>query len=623
MTKIRLSLSVVALSSFACMYGGAASDYEPATPNPNRTSRVTPAATPSADPSPQPEAPPPPVRVDAPAEAKAMAAKRPATRAPRTAEKPKGAASNAGVLASLGYGRGAGGAATGGELGGLADGSIGSAPTKSGKKQMRRLVAPKPSMQPPRDYMAHVSADEDGMTGDFSEREVPEANAPTLTAQDNLSTFAVDVDTAAYSIARRSLNANRMPTASLVRVEEVLNYFRYDYDAPNDAPFSIQLDGAQSPVENSKHLLRVGIQARIVEDADRLPSNLVFLVDTSCSMTSGDKLALAKRSLETAVDHLGPKDKVAITTYAGGVRLVLKPTSATNKQVIKRAIRNLRTAGGTAMESGMMLAYKQAASMLAPNTNTRIVVLSDGDANIGSTSHREILKSVRGYVSEGVRLSTIGFGDGNYKDEMMEQLANDGNGNYYYIDSDRMADRVFGRDLTKMLQDVAQDVKIQVDFNPEAVTAYRLVGYENRNIADEDFRNDRVDAGEIGAGHQVTALYELTLKTNAQGELATVRVRSKQPLASRAVETAHRIDVRSVKRAFNDAPSDLRFATAVMGGAELLRHSPHADAWSFDRVISMIDDAAGASDPDRAEFARLMNVARRLSGSRNRHYSTR
>jgi len=221
---------------------------------------------------------------------------------------------------------------------------------------------------------------------------------------------------------------------------------------------------------------------------------------------------------------------------------------------------------------------------------------------------------VQGYVSEGVFLSTIGFGHGNYKDAMMETLANRGNGNYYYVDSERMAERVFARDFFKMVQDVAQDVKIQVDMNPRAVAAYRLIGYENRDIADRDFRNDKVDAGEIGAGHQVTALYEVILTEDPEAKLATVRVRAKRPRGTVAKEVAFEVGTALVRREFAQAPEDLRFATAAMGGAELMRHSPHAEGWSYGQVIQIVSGTRPYDEPDRAEFLSLMKKAAHLSG---------
>lgn len=462
----------------------------------------------------------------------------------------------------------------------------------------------------------------EGTTGDFEGREDHRISSMRRTSEETTSTFAVDVDTAAYSIARRSLQSNRMPTPTLVRVEEFINFFRYDYDPPTREAFSIHLDGARSPVDASKHFVRVGLQSKAVSAAERLPTNLVFLMDTSCSMTSGDRLAMAKKSMEVALEHLGEKDQVAITTYAGGVSMILPPTRVTdqNRSKILRAMRSLQTSGGTAMASGITFAYQQAARMLAPNTNTRIIVMSDGDANIGATTPDQILAQVKGYVSEGVRISTIGFGDGNYKDAMMEKIANAGNGNYYYVDSLAHADRVFGQDLTKMVQDVAQDVKIQVEFSKSSVRSWRLVGYENRHIANQDFRNDAVDAGEIGAGHQVTALYEVELEPGATGALATVRVRAKEPGGTRASEVERTLEVARVDRAFTLTSKTMKVAVASMATAELLRHSPWSDAWTFDRVASILEDLPNRGR-DETELLGLVKKAKSLSGSRGERLS--
>lgn len=440
---------------------------------------------------------------------------------------------------------------------------------------------------------------------------------------DHLSTFAIDVDTAAYAIARRALVSGAMPNPSLVRPEEFLNYFAYDYRPPKlrEALFSIEVDGAESPLEpeardERPHLLRVGLMARPLTGRDRRPANLVFLVDTSCSMTSVDKLELAKKSLSFAVGHLQPEDRVAITTYAGGVRLVLPPTFVRHRERIFAALDELTSSGGTAMGSGLRLAYEQASDMRSPETITRIIVCSDGDANIGLTQPDALLDEVRRYVDEGITLSTIGFGDGNYRDAMMEQLANRGNGNYFYVDSERQAARVFGRDLDKMIQDVAKDVKIQVAFDTAVVRRYRLVGYENRAVADEDFRDDAVDAGEIGAGHQVTALYELELAPHASGRLGTVRVRAKRIGTEVAKETSLTIDTSMVMRPFARAPADLRFAAAVVGAAELLRQGPRAERWSYRQVRSIAGGARPERDPDRQEFLALVERAEALDVTR-------
>ena len=454
----------------------------------------------------------------------------------------------------------------------------------------------------------------------FSGRPDARVNPMIDTRRDALSTFAIDVDTAAYSIARRSLTSERLPTPSLVRVEEFVNFFRYRYESPTERNqlFSIEATGAQSPVDREKHLVRIGVQARNVSDRARKPVNLVFLVDTSGSMSSRDKLELAQRALSRAVERLDERDQVAITTYAGSVRLVLPPTSGAEKGAIKRALRGLRSGGGTAMNDGMRLAYEQARAMTDAGEVTRVIVCSDGDANIGPGSPQAILDTVGRYVDEGIRLTTIGFGTGNYQDYMMEQLANRGNGNYFYIDSMRQADRVFGRDLFKMLEDVAQDVKIQVAFNPGQVSAYRLVGYENRDVADEDFRNDAVDAGEIGAGHQVTALYEVMLTGGGDGPIAEVRVRAKRPLGAVAKETSFALHRRHVDRSFEAADPDFQFAVAAMAGAELLRRSPYAPGWTYGRVIEIARRADARRDPDRAEFVALMQTARNLTATAQR-----
>lgn len=478
------------------------------------------------------------------------------------------------------------------------------------------LVAPaKKGRRGPPPAPAWMQQGDSAPGGDFEGR-AARVNDFTETSQDHLSTFAVDVDTAAYSIARRTLKSNRMPTPSLVRVEEVLNYFEYDYPAPKSPRelFSISADGAESPVHGNRHLLRVGIQAKALSQLTRKPLNLVFLVDTSGSMQSRDKLGLTKTALAHAVDQLDDRDRVAITTYAGGVRLVLPPTSGANKHEIKAALRRLRSGGGTAMSSGLELAYREASKMLRDDAVTRIIVCSDGDANIGAARPDEILERIGKYVSEGVFLSTIGFGHGNYKDAMMEKLANKGNGNYFYIDSERQAERVFARDFIEMVQDVAQDVKIQVDMNPEAVASYRLVGYENRDVADRDFRNDAVDAGEIGAGHQVTALYEVVLREQPADRLATVRVRAKKPRGTVAKEVAFDVQTRMVTRTFESAPEDLRFAVAAMGSAELMRRSPHAEGWSYAKVIEIISGTRPYDEPDRAELLSLMKRAALLRG---------
>lgn len=432
--------------------------------------------------------------------------------------------------------------------------------------------------------------------------------------EDNLSTFAIDVDTASYAIARRKILEGTLPPSAGVRVEEFLNYFRYEYPSPETGVLAVHLDAAPSPFTAGRHLLRVGVQGKRLSVAERKPARLTFLVDVSGSMQSPDKLPLAQRALRILVDNLKDGDSVALVTYAGGVRLVLPPTGLEQKAKIVSAIEELRAGGSTAMASGIQLAYQQAARSLDAKSISRVIILSDGDANVGSTSHQDILKMIQGHVSEGITLSTVGFGMGNYKDEMMEQLADKGNGNYVYIDSLLQARRVFQEQLGGTLEVIAQDVKLQVEFDPAQVLRYRLVGYENRDVRDEDFRNDRVDAGEIGAGHTVTALYELELLPGAGEGLATVRVRAKRPRAETAEEAAYRLHAASLAPTFAQASRDLRFATAVMAAAEIFRQSPHAEGWSLEQVIRIAKEATPPGSAEREEFVALLERARAVVG---------
>ena len=438
-------------------------------------------------------------------------------------------------------------------------------------------------------------------------------NPMVSTAEDHLSTFAVDVDTASYAIARRKLMSGQLPPQSAVRVEEFVNYFKYDFEGPatNDAPFAVHMDMAPSPFSKERKLLRVGVQAKKLSLRERKNANLVFLVDVSGSMQSADKLELAKRALRILVDNLKDGDTVSLVTYAGSTRVVLPPTGLEKKGEIISALEDLRAGGSTAMASGMELAYGLAAQTLGPNSLSRVIVLSDGDANIGNTSHDAMLTSIAGKVKEGVTLSTIGFGMGNYKDTLMEQLANKGNGNYFYIDGMNQARRVFQEQLGGTLEVVAKDVKIQVDFDPDVVKRYRLVGYENRNVADKDFRNDKVDAGEIGAGHTVTAMYEVEL-TREDAVPVTVRLRAKTPKGTKAKETAYAFSPKQNFATFTAAPQDFQFASAVMGAAEILRGSEHAAQWSLDDVISIAKAAGDAHESERSEFISLMEQAREL-----------
>ena len=440
------------------------------------------------------------------------------------------------------------------------------------------------------------------------------------TKQDKLSTFSIDVDTASYAITRRYLGKDRqLPPKQSVRAEEFLNSFDYGYETPKQGgPFAVHFAAAPSPLTAGHHLVRVGIQARQITPQERLPVHLVYLVDVSGSMGGPDRIELAKKSLEILTDTLKPGDTVAICTYAGSERIVLEPTG--DKQKIVSAIRSLSTGGGTSMGSGIQLAYDLASKTLQKGHVNRVVVLSDGDANIGKTSHEEILKSIEQYKSRGITLSTVGFGSGNYKDTMMEQLADKGDGNYVYIDGEPEARKVFGRETDSLLQVIARDVKIQVELDPNVIRRYRLIGYENRDIADKDFRNDKVDAGEVGAGHSVTALYDVELvnpKALVSGPSAaaamTVRLRWKPALGSEtATESETKMPGSAFATSFEDAPENFRFAAAVASFAEILRQSPHAKDWKL-ADVERIANASSGQRPERAELVSLVKSAQQLS----------
>jgi Ca-activated chloride channel homolog len=429
-----------------------------------------------------------------------------------------------------------------------------------------------------------------------------------------LSTFSIDVDTASYSIVRRMLKEGRRPPRFAVRPEELLNYFDYGYKAPqNGEAFSVSTDLVENPYVEGKHFLRIGIQGKKLKKEERKPVCLVFLVDVSGSMQRPDKLGLVKRSLQMLLASLRQGDTVALCTYAGRVARILGPTNMDKKGEILEAIEELEAGGSTAMGSGLSLAYELAAENHVKGAVNRVIVCSDGDANVGNTQHSQLLKSIEAHRKKGITLSTVGFGMGNYKDVMMEQLADNGDGNYYYIDSINQAARVFQSEVNGTLQVIAKDVKIQLEFGA-GVQSYRLIGYENRDLKNEDFRDDKVDAGEIGAGHRVTALYELTLGA-AQKPLATVRVRYKKPEGGESSEFVQEV-AREVFD-FEASSAAFKFCVAVAGFAELLRQSPHADGWTFEMVEAAAREGRIPSKFDRSEFLSLVEKARALFGRRS------
>ena len=432
------------------------------------------------------------------------------------------------------------------------------------------------------------------------------------TEDDHLSTFAMDVDTASYAVARRFVVDGHLPNPDSVRVEEFINYFRQDYQPPVEDAFAIHIEGAPSPFGGEKHwLMRVGLQGRAIADEERMDASLVFVIDVSGSMRRENRLGLVKEALRLLVDELRPTDEVGIVVYGSQGRVVLDPTSGENKEAILEAIDALEAGGSTNAEEGLRLGYEMAAPLLRPGRITRVILCSDGVANVGRTGPEAILEEVRDYVDEGVTLSTVGFGMGNYNDVLLEQLANDGNGNYAYVDRLSEARRVFAENLTGMLQMIARDAKVQVDFNPEVVSRFRLLGYENRRVDDEDFRDDTVDAGEVGAGHNVTALYEVKLHGGAGGRVATVYIRYEDSDTGEVTEISRGFDSSEFSREFEEASPRFQLDAAVAEYAEILRESYWAQGSSLEevqalaqRVSTMLPD-----DPDVTEFVQLVALA--------------
>jgi Ca-activated chloride channel homolog len=437
------------------------------------------------------------------------------------------------------------------------------------------------------------------------------------TATEPTSTFAVDVDTGSYSLMRRDLTQGRLPQQAGVRPEEYVNYFKYAYPQPVDGhPFAVQVDGAPSFFGQGLHLLRVGLQGKVIQEANRKRANLVFLVDVSGSMRDPNKLPLVQYALKQLVKRLEPTDTLAIVTYAGGEKVLAPPTPVNNKSAILDAIDGLTASGSTNGEGGIRTAYALAEQAMLQDSINRVVLCTDGDFNVGATG-AELIQLIEQERDKGVTLTTLGFGQGNYNDQDMEALADHGNGNYAYIDGPGEANRVLGEKLVSTLQVIAKDVKVQVEFRPELVTRYRLVGYENRVMSNDDFRNDAKDAGEIGAGHSVTAFYEVALSAaaNAAGPngstLATVRLRYKQPDGDAVTEFERPLLASGLAPTFDSAAPDFRFAAAVTEFSEILRHSKHSEGARFDDVLGLVTATAG-TETDRQELVSLVTKAKTL-----------
>ncbi len=430
-------------------------------------------------------------------------------------------------------------------------------------------------------------------------------NAFVMTEEDNLSTFGVDVDAGSYTFGRKKINEGIVPAPSSVRVEEYINYFHQDYPAPTTLPFSVNIDGAPSPFRaDSLHLLRIGLKGRELSE-EETPWNLTFLIDISGSMTR--RLDTVKESLYILVDNMRLGDQVSICTYAGSVGTVLNPTDLqeNDAEAIKAIIGDLEAGGSTAMASGLQNAYNVNSSGFLDGGVNRVIVCSDGDANVGAASHESILELIEDYVDQGITLSTLGFGSGNYNDHLMEQLADQGNGNYYYIDSIEEAERLFTEELSGVMEVIAKDVKIQVEFNSASVLRYRLIGYENRDIDDDQFENDSTDAGEIGAGHRVTALYELELVHGGASNLGIVHLRYKMPGGETDIPLDVPIVGSDLADSFSQASDRFRFTAGVAEYAEIIRESPHVQT-SLEAVETLIGSSLVGSDERDAELLELI-----------------
>lgn len=454
--------------------------------------------------------------------------------------------------------------------------------------------------------------------------------------QDPLSTFSIDVDRASYANVRRFLTGGQRPPRDAVRVEELINYFTYDYPVPRPGqPFSISTELAGCPWDATHQLLLIGLQGQKIDTAKLPPANLVFLLDVSGSMESPDKLPLVKQAMRLVVEQLRPQDRVAIAVYAGNAGLVLPSTDGTQKATILAAIDQLEAGGSTAGGEGIKLAYKVAKENFRAGGNNRVILATDGDFNVGVSSDGELEQLIEEKRGDGIFLTVLGFGTGNIKDSKMELLADKGNGNYSYIDTLNEAKKVLVSELGGTLFTIAKDVKIQVEFNPAKVNAYRLIGYENRLLRSEDFNDDRKDAGELGSGHTVTALYEIVpagveppkqsvdpLKyqatpaaANASSELATVKLRYKAPEGDESRLLSQTVSAEPQR----SMSPNLMLASSVAEFGMLLRGSEHRGAATYEQARKLAGDSIrGRDDTLRSDFIALVDKAQQLGTADNK-----
>ena len=477
---------------------------------------------------------------------------------------------------------------------------------------------------------SYIAAEARPLRTDTERYQKQPENPVKAVAQEPVSTFSIDVDTGSYANVRRFLNNGRLPPKDAVRIEEIVNYFPYSYSLPQDGrPFAVHTQTVDSPWQPEAKLVKIGIQAQDTAKKNLPPANLVFLVDVSGSMNSPDKLPLVKKALRLLTQQLRAQDKVTIITYASGEKLVLPPTSGKDKDTILRAVNSLEAGGATSGERALRMAYDEAQKAFVKNGINRILLATDGDFNVGVADTETLKSMVAEKRKSGISLSTLGFGTDNYNEEMMEQIADAGDGNYSYIDSEKEAKKVLQHQLTSTLATVAQDVKIQVEFNPAAVKEYRLVGYTNRTLRNEDFNNDKVDAGDIGSGHSVTALYEIIPQgktgwladsryqkspatDGSKNEYAYVKVRYKLPGQSASKLIEQPVPARSIP--LSQADADTRLALAAASYAQQLRGGEYNGKLDWSAIEKMAA-ATRAKDPYGfiAEFKELIGIAKSLS----------
>ena len=451
------------------------------------------------------------------------------------------------------------------------------------------------------------------------------------TAKDPVTTFSADVDKASYSNVRRMLNYGQKPHKDAVRIEELINYFDYNYAPPSEGsktPLNATTTLSSCPWNPDNYLLRVGLQAKKIDLAKAPPSNIVFLIDTSGSMDEPNKMPLLKASFKLLLDNLRPEDRIAIVVYASQTGIALPSTPAKEKEKISKVIDDLVASGSTAGGAGLQTAYEVAEKNFLPKGNNRIILATDGDFNVGISSRDELQRLVEEKRNNGIYISVLGYGMGNYRDDMAETIANKGNGNYAYIDNFTEAKKVLVNEFGGTLYTVAKDVKLQLEFNPQYVKEYRLVGYENRTLANEDFEDDKKDAGEIGAGHTVTALYELIpakgattdglryqkqVKEGFANELAFLKIRYKDPVVKDAKSVEESTPIPFSLTDLTQTDDDYRFAAAVAEWGMLLRNSKYKAKSSYKQVIDLAKNAIGKDEEGyRKEFIRLVELSEKI-----------